>query len=123
MEEDLGKKTGAFLKCIQIDKFNPVSIDYLAYLYLKNKNILGATKLYLKSIELNPFNLKSYIGLTIALFTIATRCLSSPSAESLSIIQASLSKVSAYLEYMKVTNPSHEFNIVEFFKMLLLGED
>lgn len=50
MESNLEKKTGAFLKCIQIDKNNPVSIDYLAYLYLKKKNLLGATKLYLKSI-------------------------------------------------------------------------
>jgi hypothetical protein len=49
-------------------------VDYLAYLYLKNRNLMAAAKLYLKSVELNPLTLKSYVGLTITLFSIFLRC-------------------------------------------------
>lgn len=111
MEADPVLKTGAFLKCIQLDKQSSVAIEYLAYLYLKNRNVVAAAKLYLKSVELNPLNLKAYIELTILLFTLAIR--------DSSLVGPILSKVNAYLNYLKVTNPSIEYNLVEFLQLLV----
>lgn len=43
-------KIAAFLKCIQLDRESPISVDLLASLYLKEKDYLTACKLFLKSL-------------------------------------------------------------------------
>ena len=47
---DIKLKTASFLKVIQLDKESAISMDILASLYLKQKNYLAATKLFLKSL-------------------------------------------------------------------------
>ena len=61
-------KIASFLKCIQINRESPISVDLLASLYLKEKDYLTACKLFLKSLEIDLFNPKSYIGLCNCLF-------------------------------------------------------
>jgi hypothetical protein len=48
--KDSKLKIAAFLKCIQIDKESPISVDLLASLFLKEKDYLTACKLFLKSL-------------------------------------------------------------------------
>ena len=43
-------KISAFLKCIQLNRESPISVDLLASLYLKEKDYLTACKLFLKSL-------------------------------------------------------------------------
>lgn len=63
-------KISAFLKCIQLDKESPISVDLLASLFLKEKDYITACKLFLKSLEIDLFNTKSYIGLCTCLFVL-----------------------------------------------------
>lgn len=48
--KDVKSKVGAFLKCIQIDPHNPISLYFLANLYLEQEKYLPAIQLYLKGI-------------------------------------------------------------------------
>jgi tetratricopeptide (TPR) repeat protein len=68
--EDTKLKIAAFLKCIQIDRESPISVDLLASLYLKEKDYLTACKLFLKSLEIDLFNTKSYVGLCTCLYVL-----------------------------------------------------
>jgi hypothetical protein len=63
-------KISAFLKCIQLDRESPISVDLLASLFLKEKDYLTACKLFLKSLEIDLFNPKSYIGLCTCLYVL-----------------------------------------------------
>lgn len=63
-------KIAAFLKCIQLDRQSPISVDLLASLFLKQKDYLTACKLFLKSLEIDLFNPKSYIGLCTCLYVL-----------------------------------------------------
>lgn len=63
-------KIASFLKCIQLNRESPISVDLLASLYLKEKDYLTACKLFLKSLEIDLFNPKSYIGLCNCLFVL-----------------------------------------------------
>ena len=73
MVEDVKTKVGAFLKCIQIDPHNPISLYFLANLYLEQGRYLPAIQLYLKGIETNPFDMKSYYGLSLCLMYMAIK--------------------------------------------------
>lgn len=98
-------------------------MDYLAYLFLKNRNLMAAAKLYLKSVELNPLALKSYIGLTITLFSIFLRCQADSKQEYAPIIESAMAKVKVYLEYLRVSNPTIEYSLIDFFQLLLTSKD
>lgn len=72
---DLSRRTSAFIKCIQLDRDSPISVDLLASLYLQQRKYLSACKLFLKSLELNILNSKCYLGLAICLFCLITHTL------------------------------------------------
>lgn len=84
---------------------------------------MAAAKLYLKSVELNPLSLKSYIGLTITLFSIFLRCQAGKTQSYQPIIEASMAKVKAYLEYLQVANPTIEYSLIDFFQLLLTSSE
>lgn len=73
MVDDLRSKVGAFLKCVQLDPQNPISLYFLANLYLEEGKYLPAIQLYLKGIESNPLDMKSYYGLSLCLMNMAIR--------------------------------------------------
>ena len=118
MEENNEMKVGAFLKCVQIDQYNPVSIYFLANMYLKQGRYLPATKLYLKGIETNPFDMKSYYGLVLCLFSMSVKALAEGGQEEKHITEC-IVKVHSFLEYIKVVNPTVEYHFIDFLKMLL----
>lgn len=70
------KKIAAFLKCIQMDKDSPVSVDLLACLYLKYSDYVTACNLFLKALEIDLFSPKSYIGLCTCLFSLVIQSIS-----------------------------------------------
>jgi hypothetical protein len=67
---DTKQKISAFLKCIQLDRESPISVDLLASLFLKEKDYVTACKLFLKSLEIDLFNTKSYVGLCTCLYVV-----------------------------------------------------
>ena len=91
-------KTAAFLKCIQLDKESPISIDLLASLYLKQKNYLAATKLFLKSLEMDILNSKCYLGLSICLFGIIGKVVLVKGEEVMGVVHKALVRISSYME-------------------------
>lgn len=103
---DLKLKTAAFLKCIQLDKESPISIDLLASLYLKQKNYLAAAKLFLKSLEMNILSSKCYLGLSICLFCIIGKNLSIKEEDVIQTIHKALIRINSYMEYLRTVDPS-----------------
>ncbi len=103
---DLKLKTAAFLKCIQLDKESPISIDLLASLYLKQKNYLAAAKLFLKSLEMNILSSKCYLGLSICLFCIIGKSISTKDEEVVQIVHKALVRINSYMEYLRTVDPS-----------------
>jgi tetratricopeptide (TPR) repeat protein len=73
MIDDQKKKIGAFLKCIQLDQHNPISLYFLANVYIESNRFLPAIQLYLKGIEANPLDIKSYYGLVLCLLNMAIK--------------------------------------------------
>ena len=52
-------------------------MDILASLYLKQKNYLAASKLFLKSLDTDILNPKCYLGLASCLFCLILRAIES----------------------------------------------
>lgn len=75
-------KIAAFLKCIQLDRESPISVDLLASLFLKEKDYITACKLFLKSLEIDLFSTKSYVGLSICLYVLIGDCIKKGDPES-----------------------------------------
>jgi hypothetical protein len=119
---DIKLKTAAFLKCIQLDKESPISIDLLGSLYLKQKNYLAATKLFLKSLEMDILNSKCYLGLSICLFCIIGQSISTKDEDIVQTVHKALVRINSYMEYLRTVDPSENYHLLKFLKLLVNDE-
>lgn len=115
-------KIASFLKCIQINRESPISVDLLASLYLKEKDYLTACKLFLKSLEIDLFNPKSYIGLCNCLFVMIGNAIGKGTKEDYELIHRALNKINSYMEFMRIVDPSENYHLLKFLKTLITDE-
>lgn len=97
-------------------------MDLLASLYLKEKDYLTACKLFLKSLEIELFNPKCYVGLCICLFAIIGRCYENPSSEEVKIIKECVNRINSYMEFLRYVDPSGNYQLLKFLKIVLSDE-
>ncbi len=94
----------------------------LGSLYLKQKNYLSAIKLFLKSLEIDVLNIKSYLGLTVCLFCVLGRNMQSMGEDVVLVVHKAVVRINSYMQYLRTVDPSENFHLLSFFRLLVTDE-
>lgn len=68
---------------------------------------------------MNILSSKCYLGLSICLFCIIGKSISSKDSDVVSTIHKSLVRINSYMEYLRTVDPSENYHLLKFLKLLV----
>jgi hypothetical protein len=68
---------------------------------------------------MNILSSKCYLGLSICMFCIIGKSISSKDSDVVSTIHKSLVRINSYMEYLRTVDPSENYHLLKFLKLLV----